>query len=88
MEEPRYSDINDSELREIEAELGHPVTRDIAHWFIRNRINREAVELMLAATDSTGIDTDNEVQVRNIKHAKSPRPVSVLKKMKIEKKCA
>jgi hypothetical protein len=82
MEEPRYSDINDSELREIEAELRHPVTRELAQWFIRNRINREAVERMLAATNTNGIDI--EVQnVRNIKHAKTPKPVSVLKK-----KCA
>ena len=48
METPQYADINDTELREIEAELGHPVTRELAQWFIRNRINREAVERMLA----------------------------------------
>ncbi len=87
MEEPRYSDTNDSELREIEAELGHPVTRELSQWFIRNRINREAVERMLAATDTTGIGIYNDLQnVRHIRHANIPQPVSVLKK--IRKKCA
>jgi hypothetical protein len=50
METPRYSDINDAELREIEAEFGHPLTRELAQWFIRNRTNREAVERMLRET--------------------------------------
>jgi hypothetical protein len=50
METPRYSDINDEELREIEAEFGHPLTRELAQWFIRNRTNREAVERMLRET--------------------------------------
>jgi hypothetical protein len=85
MEEPQYSDINVAELQEIEAELGHPVTRELAQWFIRNRINREAVERMLAATDTNGIDIEVH-KVRNIKHAKTPKPVSGLKKIK--KKCA
>jgi len=43
MEEPPYADINEAELREIETELGHPVTKQLAQWFIRNRMNREAV---------------------------------------------
>ncbi len=87
MEEPQYADINDAELREIEAELGHPVTRELAQWFIRNRINREAVERMLRAKDTNRIDTDSDVRnVRNIKGAKAPKPVSVLKKGK--RKCA
>jgi hypothetical protein len=47
METPQYSDINDAELREIEAEFGRPLTREQAQWFIRNRTNREAVERML-----------------------------------------
>jgi hypothetical protein len=46
METPRYSAINDAELREIEEEFGHPLTRELAQWFIRNRTNREAVERM------------------------------------------
>ena len=53
METPQYSDINDAELREIEAEFGHPLTRELAQWFIRNRINREAVERMLRDNDAT-----------------------------------
>jgi hypothetical protein len=47
METPQYSDINDAELREIEADFGRPLTRELAQWFIRNRTNREAVERML-----------------------------------------
>jgi hypothetical protein len=50
METPQYSDINDAELREIEAEFGRPLTRELAQWFIRNRTNREAVERMLRDT--------------------------------------
>jgi hypothetical protein len=84
MEEPRYSDINGSELREIEAEVGHPVTRELAQWFIRNRTNREAVERMLSETENR-IDADVE-NVRNINGAKALKPVSLLKK--IRKKCA
>ena len=84
MEEPQYADINDAELREIEAELGHPVTREVALWFIRNRTNREAVERMLAETKNR-IDADVQ-NVRNIKGAKALKLVSVLKKIK--KKCA
>jgi hypothetical protein len=52
MEEPKYADINDEELREIEAELGHSVTRELAQWLIRNRMNREAVERMLGSVQS------------------------------------
>jgi hypothetical protein len=37
MEEPRYVDINGAELREIGTELGHPVTKKLAQWFIRNQ---------------------------------------------------
>jgi hypothetical protein len=47
MEAPQYSDIKNAELREIEAEFGHPLTRELAQWSIRNRTNREAVERML-----------------------------------------
>jgi hypothetical protein len=52
METPQYSDINDAELREIEAEFGHSLTRELAQWFIRNRTNREAVERMLRDKDA------------------------------------
>jgi hypothetical protein len=87
MEEPQYADINDAELREIEAEFGHPVTRELAQWFIRNRTNREAVERMLRATDTNQMYRRTDVRnVHNIKEAKSRRPVSTLKKVK--KKCA
>ena len=52
METPQYSDINDAELREMEMEFGHPLTRELAQWFIRNRTNREAVERMLRDNDT------------------------------------
>jgi hypothetical protein len=52
METPQYSDINDAELREMETEFGHPLTRELAQWFIRNRTNREAVERMLRDNDT------------------------------------
>jgi hypothetical protein len=87
MEEPQYADINDAELREIEAELGHPVTRELAQWVVRNRINRQAVERMLAATDTKrmGLRPDPR-NVRNIKEAKTRKSVSTLKRVK--KRCA
>jgi hypothetical protein len=53
METPQYSDINDVEIREIEAEFGHPLRRELAQWFIRNRTNREAVERMMRDKDAT-----------------------------------
>lgn len=88
MEEPQYEEINELELREIEEELGYPVTREIAQWFIRNRINREAVERMLGARQNR-IDADTNVQnVRNIKAARNRKPVSILKKGTKTKKCA
>jgi hypothetical protein len=59
MEQPQYAEINELEIREIEAEFGHPVTREVAQWFIRNRINRVAVERML------GIMESNETAVRS-----------------------
>lgn len=87
MEEPQYADINDAELREIESELGHPVTRELAQWFIRNRINREAVERMLGAANTNRVEmVPNLRNVRNIKRAGNRKPVSVLKKR--TKKCA
>jgi hypothetical protein len=70
MEEPEYADINAAELREIEAELGRPVSRELAQWFIRNRINREAVERMLQAAKTNRMDP-------NIQHQ---RPASLVKK--------
>ena len=39
-------------MKEIEAEIGHPVTEELAYWIIRNRTIREAVERMVAAADS------------------------------------
>jgi hypothetical protein len=87
MEEPQYADINNAELREIEAELGHPVTRELAYWFIRNRANREAIERMLGAANTNRVEmAPNPRKVRGIKRATNRQPVSVLKKK--TKKCA
>lgn len=47
MEKPRYADINDAGLREMEAGFGCPLTRQLALWSIRNRTNRQAVERIL-----------------------------------------
>jgi hypothetical protein len=46
-EQPEYSSISDLEMRDLEAEFGHPLTHDLALWLIRNRINRAAVQLMI-----------------------------------------
>lgn len=45
--EPKYAKINEEELREMEAEFGGPLSEELALWFIRNRIQREAVERMI-----------------------------------------
>lgn len=50
-----YAEISQEELKQIEAEFGHPVSQELALWFIRNRMNRDAVERMLNAEDSSGI---------------------------------
>ena len=49
MEIPKYANMNATELKEIEAEFGRPLTEELAQWFIRNRTNREAVERMTDA---------------------------------------
>jgi hypothetical protein len=45
--QPAYSKINEVEMRELEAEFGHPLTHELALWLIRNKINRAAVQLMI-----------------------------------------
>jgi hypothetical protein len=46
-EQPAYSEISELEMRELEAEFGHPLTRELALWLIRNKIIRDAVQLMM-----------------------------------------
>jgi hypothetical protein len=46
-EQPAYSEISELEMRELEAEFGHPLTHELALWLIRNKINRAAVQLMI-----------------------------------------
>ncbi len=50
-EQPAYSEISELEMRELEAEFGRPLTRELALWLIRNKIIRDAVQLMI---DETG----------------------------------
>jgi hypothetical protein len=52
---PHYAELSKEELKQIEAEFGHPLSGELALWFIRNRMTREAVERMLKAEDSSGI---------------------------------
>jgi hypothetical protein len=46
-EELQYAKINDEELKQMEQEFGRPLNEQLAQWFIRNRIQREAIERML-----------------------------------------
>ena len=46
-EQPPYSEISELEMRDLEAEFGHPLTHELALWLIRNKINRAAVQLMI-----------------------------------------
>jgi len=55
-EQPAYSEISNLEMRELEAEFGHPLTRELALWLIRNKINRAAVQLMIDEIDETRYD--------------------------------
>jgi hypothetical protein len=77
-EAPKYADINDAELREIEAEFGRPLTRELALWSIRNRTNREAVERMLADNDANQVHINRGV--REIPQSKARKPTSTRKK--------
>lgn len=54
-ETPHYAELSKEELKLIEAEFGHPLSRELALWFIRNRMTRDAVERMLGVEDSSGI---------------------------------
>lgn len=83
-ETPRYTEINSAELREIEAELGHPVTRELAQWFIRNRFNREAVERMIEAADSNQSDACPDV----LSVEKRARPKVIGRVSAPRKRCA
>jgi len=83
-ETPKYAEISDAELREIEAEFGHPLTRELAQWFIRNRINREAVERMLEAPDSTHVGACPEV--RSVRKTARPKVIGRIPAPK--KRCA
>jgi hypothetical protein len=46
-EQPAYSEISELEMRELEAEFGRPLTRELALWLIRNNTNRAAIQLMI-----------------------------------------
>jgi drug/metabolite transporter (DMT)-like permease len=55
-EAPAYAEFSGQELKQVEAEFGRPLSREVALWLIRNRTNREAIERMLCAADSGQID--------------------------------
>jgi len=82
-ETPRYAEISSAELREIEAEFGHPLTRELAQWFIRNRTNREAIERMIEAADATQIDACPDLSVK-----KMARPRAIGQIAGSRKRCA
>ena len=63
-ETPQYADISSDELNEIENEFGHPVTRELALWFVRNRSRREAIERMIGATGASELDTERDIPRR------------------------
>jgi hypothetical protein len=46
-EQPQYSEISDLEMRDLEAEFGRPLTRELALWLIRNKTNRAAIQRMI-----------------------------------------
>jgi hypothetical protein len=46
-EQPVYSEISELEMRELEAEFGRPLRRELALWLIRNKTNRAAIQLMI-----------------------------------------
>lgn len=86
MEQPKYADFNPAELEMIEAELGHRVTGELAEWFIRNWINRDAVARMLGTRDIHPTDMDSDTQnLRRFERANSGNLVSVFH---ANKKCA
>jgi hypothetical protein len=59
-EKPEYSEISELEMRDLEAEFGRPLTREMALWLIRHRMNRAAVELMLNDEKELREDEDKE----------------------------
>lgn len=61
---PQYAEISSEELAEIENEFGHPVTPELALWFVRNRSRREAIERMIGGTGIGEIDTDRDIRRR------------------------
>jgi hypothetical protein len=50
-EKPRYSEISEEEMRDLEADFGRPLTRDLAFWFIRMRTNRTAILRMIGEVE-------------------------------------
>lgn len=65
-EKPEYSEISEMEMRDLEAEFGRPLTREMALWLIRNRMNRAAVELMLNEEKELPEDEDKEEEQASV----------------------
>jgi hypothetical protein len=67
-EQPAYSEISELEMRELEAEFGHPLTHELALWLIRNKINRTAVQLMI---DEIGENRSEDEQPPSTPHRRA-----------------
>lgn len=50
-EKPGYSEISKEEMRDLEAEFGRPLTRDLAFWLIRMKTNRAAILRMMGESE-------------------------------------
>ena len=80
MEIPEYAAINKAELREIERAVGHPVTRELAYWFIRNRLNQEAVERMSRGVERGEFELTPESPKGPMKQKPSANPIATIKR--------
>lgn len=50
-EKPGYSEISEEEMRDLEADFGRPLTRDLAFWLIRMKTNRSAILRMMGESE-------------------------------------
>jgi hypothetical protein len=52
-EKPGYSEISDAEMRDLEADFGRPLTRELAFWLIRTKTNRAAILRMIGEAEES-----------------------------------
>ena len=50
-EKPGYSEISEEEMRDLEADFGRPLTRELAFWLIRMKTNRAAILRMMGEVE-------------------------------------